>query len=83
MKPEKYLVKSYKINNSEYGHAIASTANECETTQTLTTKERKLLSQNLEIDEDDQVVLKDYNKIPEVLFGANLPIDTAMNLILN
>ena len=83
MNPEKYLVKSYKIKKSEYSHTAASTANECKTTQTLTTKERQLLSQNFDLDKDGQVVLKDYTNISEFLFGANLPIDIVMNLILN
>ena len=64
------MVNPYKISNSEYGKkSIVSN--------------RQSLSNNLEVDEDGQVVLKDNTKVPEFLFGVSLPLDTAINLIFN
>ena len=64
------MIDEYKINNVEYAKET-------------TTASRESLSENLERDEDGQVVLKDNSKIPEFLFGACLPLDTAMNLIFD
>ena len=66
------LVNSYQIKNTEYGR---SPVTESGTSRSLST--------NLEKDADNKIVFKDCSKVPEFLFGANLPLDKAMNLILN
>ena len=73
MKPVKKMINEYKIKNIEYGKEllVSPAAN------------RESLSQNLERNEEGQVVLKDNTKIPKLLFGACLPLDMAMDLILD
>ena len=58
-------VEGYKISNSEYDGADT----------------RMSLSTNLAQNKDDEVELKTNKQVPEFLFGASLPLDTAINLI--
>ena len=69
-KESRELVNPYQIKNSEYGQAITESG-----TQSLST--------NLQRDADNKIVFKDYSKVPEFLFGASLPLDKALNLILD
>ena len=70
-KPAKEKVKTYQIKNTEYGTAVTEAVNNTS------------LSSNLARDDDQKIIMKDDLKVPEFLFGASLPIDTMMNLILH
>ena len=89
LKPAKELVKEYKIKNTEYvnpseisSSATSSSNNNQPSTSSSSTRSVSLSANLLRNAEDNRIVLKSDTKTPEFLFGASLPLDTMMNLII-